>query len=142
MVTELHVRLAATAQRLIEKHGRDVTLYRQERTPGVAIKPWRGVPASVAPESVMGPIKVAVVPVSGSGFGHLIANKPGELTKEIAQMALLAADSIADLTTVPAELDPRRYDTLVDGAHAYQIVSVGMLKPGDTILLYVLALQS
>jgi len=37
----MHVRLAATAQRLILKHGRTLTFY-ETPTPADSAKPWRG----------------------------------------------------------------------------------------------------
>jgi len=134
--------LAATAKRLIEKHGRTVTLYRSERTPANASQPWRGVPQGTAPEDTMGPVAVAFVPPSGSGFGKALIDEEGQLTKAIDQVGLLAADSVAALSPAPTVTDPARYDRLVDGVHAYRIVSVGTLAPGTVTMLYVLGLKS
>lgn len=135
-----YVKLAATAQRLIEANGRDVTLYKKELTPAAAAKPWRGVPASTAPESTMGPIKIAFVPVGGSGLGYLLQDENGQVSKEITQEGLMAADSITALSPPPTELDPKLYSTVVDGSRAFRIVKIGELKPGDTSLIFVVGL--
>ena len=141
-----YVRLAATAKRLIEANGREVTLYRRQRTPSDSTKAWRGASRTTPPEASMGPVKVAFVPAGGSGsgevfLGFLLAQEGEQETKVIRQVGLLAVDSVAALSPPPAELDPGRYDHLVDGERPISIARVAELRPGDVALIYVLGLS-
>lgn len=134
-------RSAATAKRLVEKNGRDSTLYRKNRTPSDPSKPWRGS-GSAAPVT-MGPVKVAYVPPGGAGFGQLLQDVDGTLRRAADQVGLLAADSIAALSPAPAELDPGKYDSIADGSgQAFRILAVETLKPADTPVLYALILKA
>ena len=135
-------KLAATAKRLVEASGRLVTLYRQDRTPAVAGKPWRGPDAVPTPPDglVLGPIRVAFVPASGSGFGKLLFDSEGTLAVKIDQVGLMATDSVVALSATEADVE--KMDTLLDGTHVLKIVTVGHLKPADTSLLFLLGLKS
>ena len=131
-------KLAATAKRLVEKNGRDVTLYRRERDPGTPAEPWRG-PGAAPPEAILGPVKVAFVPPSGGGMGELLGQIEATLAQRIDQVGLLAANSVEDAS--PVEPDVTKYDTLVDGNTTFNILTVSTLRPAEKILLYVLALE-
>ncbi len=134
------VNLAKTAKKLVEANGRSVTLYKRDRTPAVAADPWRG-PDSVptSPDGlVIGPLKVAFVPATGSGFGKLLFDADNTLRRKIDLVGLLATDSVVALDFTAADVE--KADTLKDGTKIYKIVEVGHLQPGDTSLLFVLGL--
>ena len=135
------VKLAATAERLVEANGRDAVLFKKDRTPANVAEPWRG-PDLTAPDPAagIGPVKVAFVPPSGSGFGKLLFDADESLRVKIEQVGLLAAKSVTDLTPAATAADVEAADTLRDGTTIYKILSVGHLKPGDTSLLFVLGL--
>ena len=134
-------RLAAVAKRLIETNGRDVTLYRNDRAPADAAKPWRGPDGTPTPPDglVIGPVKIAFVPASGSGFGRALFDSSPTLRKKIDQVGLLATDSITALTFTADDVE--RVDTLKDGSKLLKIVEIGHLKPGSRSLIYVLGLK-
>lgn len=136
------VKLASTAQRLVEANGRDAVLFKKDRTPANAAEPWRG-PDLTAPDPAagIGPVKVAFVPASGSGFGKLLFDSEETLRVKIDEVGLLAVKSVTDLTPAATAEDVEQSDTLRDGTHVYKIVSVGHLKPADISLLFVLGLK-
>lgn len=138
------VKMAAVAKRLIEANGRDVTLYKRDRTPAVAGEPWRGPDSTPTPPDglVIGPVKMAFVPATGSGFGKLLFSGDETLMQKIDEVGLLAADSIEDLVPPFADTDIEAIDTLKDGTRIYKVVEVGHLKPADKSLLFVLGLKA
>lgn len=136
------VRLANTAQRLVEANGRDATLYKRDRTPANPAQPWRGPDSTPTPPDglVIGPVKVAFVPASGSGFGKLLFDADETIMQKIDEVGLLATNSAVD-GGFTAE-DVEKVDTLKDGARIYKIVEIGHLRPSDTSLLFVLGLRA
>lgn len=136
------VSLAAVAQRLIEENGRNVTLFKKDRTPANAAEPWRG-PDLTAPDPAagIGPVTVAFVPPTGGGFGKLLFDSDETLRVKIDQVGLLATDSVLDLVPPRTAAEVEQSDTLRDGTRVYKIVSVGHLQPGDTSLMFVLGLK-
>ena len=134
-------RLAATAKKLVEASGRNVTLYKRDRTPANPNEPWRGPDAVPTPPDgqVIGPVKVAFVPASGGGFGKILFDGDEALRVKIDQVGLLATTSATALAGI-TEAMIEDADTLVDGSTAYKIVTKGHLKPASTSLLFVLGL--
>ncbi len=132
-----YVRLAATAQRLVEANGRSVTAYKTNRTPDNPAEPWRGT--SSTPSTGAGgdsaPLIIAFVPPRGTGLGKLLERADGTLLDTIEQVGLLAAD------TVPAGDDIESFDQVLDGSTLYKIEQRETLKPGDTAVLHVLGLS-
>lgn len=131
-----YAKAAATAKRLIEAAGRDVDLFRVNRTPDNPAKPWHGVSGSpTVPEGgKVEPAKMVFVPPAGSGFGKLIQDLTGELKVAFEQVGLLASSSLS------AGTDAEAFDSMRDGSDLWKIVLRGHLKPGDTSLIYVLGL--
>lgn len=120
-----YAKLAATAQRLINKNGRDMTLTLRDRTAADPAKPWEG-PASPGTDTS--------VTVKGVHLGYLTEEKNGVLTRSSYETAYVAA-----LDTDPAVIET--YDTLVDGSDVWHIQDVEKLAPGDTRILYILQLS-
>ena len=135
------VRLAATAQRLIEANGRLVTLYKQDRTPTNPAQPWRGSGSTPTPPdgAVIGPVLVAFVPASGSGFGKTLFDADKSLMRKIEQVGFLATKSVTDLSFTTEDVE--RCDSVADGTKALKIVMISHLQPADTSLIFVLGLK-
>src|SRR5690606_37526088 len=114
--------LAATAQRLIVKRGRPMTLRRaqpvQRRD---AAKPWQGY--EVTPTET--PVACVIVPGSARD-GETYAS--GELRRIGDQMAYLAAPDVA------GSIGPG--DELIDGNTAYAVKEATFYGPGITGILW------
>jgi len=135
------VELAEVAQELIEENGRDAVLFKKSRVPKDAGKPFRGPDLSApVPAGGVGPVKVAFIPASGSGFGKVLFDADETLRVKIDEVGLLAVNSVTDLVPPGTVEDVEQADTLRDGSKVYKIRSVGHLKPGDTSLIFVLGL--
>ena len=129
------VKLAATAKRLIEANGREVTMYKRNRTPSNVAQPWRG-PAA-APTTSDGDTltpKIAFVPSGGGGLG-IMTMTSAELEKSFDQIGLLASDSVTGKNI-------EDFDTIVDDAKVWKIQLVEELKPAGTSLIYALGLKA
>lgn len=135
------VKLAATAQRLIEKNGREVRIVKANRTAANLSQPWRGNAA--APTSTLGgDVKTAkgcVVPASGPGLGRLVIDVIGRVATAYDQVMLVASNSVSD-----AKLDG--YDQVIDveadgSETVWKIVARGELRPAKKSLIWVLAVK-
>jgi hypothetical protein len=129
------VKLAATAKRLIEQSGRAVTLYKQNREPADEAQPWRGPDMSVPPSSAEGGgrlsgVKAAFVPARGSGFGRDYVERQDDLSRNVEQVALIAA------TSLPAGTDLGAFDSMLDGSTVWRIYFAAKLAPATTALCW------
>ncbi len=122
-----YTKTAATAKRLIEKYGRTVTLYKDERDDAVAGEPW-GPPVPGTSEEITTVIGV-FVPVGGGGFGFELRDKATKLDVTLEQEFMVATTS-----ATAAEL--KEADSMSDGSRGWKIVVRQELKPGDTSLLF------
>ena len=143
MPNALHIKLAATAKRLIEKNGRAVDLFKTNRTPANPAQPWRGVSgAPTVPEGgvTIPSVIMAFVPAEANdeGFGKMINDGDGSLSVAFDQIGLLATDS---LPTGITTLDVEQADAMRDGVDIWKIVKRGHLKPGDTSMIFALGLE-
>lgn len=129
-----YVRLAATAKRLIEANGRNVTLYKPNTTPANPSQPWRGPDTTSPPDSGKGGDSLTVlacfVPARGTSFGADRTARPGSLLEDVEQYALIASTSMPDGT------DLTQYDSIDDGSNIWQIVFSGELRPSTTSLIW------
>lgn len=123
-MADLSITLAATAKRLIDKHGRTVTVVKHDsNTVADPTKPWRGTSTPVA-ITVTG--KAAFVPRTFilASFGQ---DFDGVL--EEGEYALFAAndDGGNDLET---------FNVMKDGGKDWKIMRTELIAPGDTRVLY------
>lgn len=121
-----YTRLAATAKRLVEANGRQVTLVKRDSGEGVSGKPWRGPGA--LPDDTQTPKAVFVGPGAalGTGFEDLV----GDVVKSGRSYALVAQDSLPGV-------DVSGYGFL-DGQ---RVAKAHVLKPGSVVVLYALELE-
>ncbi len=129
-----YTRLAATAKRLIEANGRQITLRKRDRTAAAASEPWRGPDEEPTdPDGDVETAIAAIVPASGSGFGSTVVID-ATLAQAFAKVALIAQGSLA------SGVDLREFDTVEDGTEAYRIANVEELRPASTTVIYALGL--
>lgn len=121
-----YVKLAATAQRLIAKTGRTVTLQRLSSEPGDPDKPWKG-PGQ--PEVVQEKeLKATFVPPS-AGLGRNLVDE--ELLKRSDQVALVA----------PSDINLEVFNLILDSGVKWRIEWMQTLMPAEQVLLYVFGVK-
>lgn len=146
------VAAAETAQRLVEAHGRAVTLYKANRDADDVAKPWRGTSSTPAPGDsgvVIADVLVSFVSAGNGGqganlLGRAVTGGDGTLSVAYEQIALLASDSIVDAGYTVDEVEEcdLLLDTRVNGeTELWRIVEVGHLRPASDSILLVLGLK-
>lgn len=120
----IHDKFAATAERLIAKHGRDMTLYQLSRSAADSNKPWEGASTGFA-DSLTGKALLT---------DYTDDEVDGEIIRRTDKKLLFAAKTagMKDLT---------KFDKLDDGGSIYSIVRVKLLKPGTTSILYTIQVR-
>ena len=125
------VKLAATAKRLIEKNGRDITLV----TPADTVlrdanKPWRGVDmARNNGNEVELIVKAAFLQVgTDTQFGEDEESESTLLIRDNSKIFLIASTSLG-------VSDIRSFTEIRDGTTVYNIVNITILKPADIELI-------
>jgi len=117
----------ATAQRLITKFGRSVTLVEFDTTLADSAKPWDGpADARTAPDSTLVLDAVSVQPGGSSqqlGFSVF----SDDLISRLAAIFIVSPGASADLSTYQELLD-------TDGVR-YKIDAVEVLKPGPDVIV-------
>lgn len=119
----VHTKFANLAERLIAKHGRDMTIKKDSRAPADPSKPWRGP----NPNPLTGYADSA--DVKGVMVGFEDAEIDGDYIKRTDKKLLVACKPIdaKDLTT---------FDTLFDESQVYGIKLMEVIKPGTTKIMY------
>lgn len=127
-MADLAVKLAATAKRLIEKHGRTVSIVKHGSTDASGTKPWRGVSAPVV-ATVTG--KAVFVPKTFV-LTSFTADVDG--VSEEGEYALFAADNDdgENLET---------FNVMQDGGRDWKLLRTELIAPGDTRVLYMFQVQ-
>lgn len=119
----VHDKFANLAERLINKHGRDVTLRKLSRVLEDADKPWRGTD---------------VDPAVGYEFEHVVRavftdynedEIDGDEVRRGDKRLLVAAKSVPGVDLLKA-------DSLLDEGSVYGIIRGNLLRPGTTEILY------
>jgi hypothetical protein len=117
------IKLAATAKRLIDANGRDVTVVKFGSTPADSEKPWRG---QKVPHETEVTGKAAFVPKTQ------IITTYAEIQEEVrreGEYALFAADD-------DGGYDLRSFDAIVDRGQQWRILKTEVIQPADTKILY------
>lgn len=126
-----YVRLKATAERLMAKNGRQLTLHRLEKTSDDALKPWRGT-SDPRPGDVLTVYGVFVKPASLAHLGYVAGLDDFRIMED--DFVMLSPEGIID-----TEIET--YNEVVDDNRQWRIDSLQRLKPGPTIMLYLLRLK-
>lgn len=116
------------AKRLIDKHGREVTLVKSSPTPDNASQPWRGsdAPASGA-AAASGLVEVtataAIVRVTEEDEEFLLVKRGG-------MAAIVAYTDTSPLT------DVSRFTVLRDGSTSWHILNANIVHVGAQFIIY------
>jgi len=133
MVNELHIKLAQTAKRLIEKNGRLVVLINSDRTNTDAAVPWR---RNLTPSDGGTEISVKAVYVYPSGdtrMGSEIILDGISLNKKYKYLIFSEDSSPGN--------DYSKFSYVQDGAELYKINTHQELKPGEKTILHLMELD-
>lgn len=123
-----HARFIELAQRLIDKHGRTVTLEVLSSTPADANKPWKGAAEPTVASSYS--VKGVFVPLSSAeALGLKITDN--ELLRGVNETLLVAAT--AD--------DFRSCNSVSDSSVRHRIKFAEVLAPGDQTILYYFGIE-
>lgn len=124
-----HARFIELAQRLIDKHGRTVTLEVLSSTPADANKPWKGA-ATPTVASNFAPVKGVFVPLaSAEALGLKITDN--ELLRGVNETLLVAG----------SDDDFRACNSVSDNSVRHRIKFAEVLAPGDQIVLYYFGIE-
>lgn len=132
MSAELHTRLAATATRLLTKHGRPITLVAESRTPGDATKPWD--PPDPTETTLTGLYGVFVPPNTVRQFGVTALGRGTEFVDLLAMSEQIVIVNSANI---------RPYRILRDSKDNtdWGIIGIQELEPGTVEVLSFLAVR-
>lgn len=130
--------LAETAQRLINLHGRSVTLYLGDVTPTDTDKPWRGARTTPGtnPGQTVGPLKAVFV---SNTEGELARSLYAALTGGTGVPPRRGRDSFLVAGLDLGATDPKTIDAVVDGGDEWRVTGLDIIKPGD--VLYAITLE-
>jgi hypothetical protein len=123
--------LAALAKILIDDAGRSITVIRFKQTANEPAKPWKGPgdPTTVPDASSV----VRGVFVGASGGPSLgISAQHKDLLVRCKEICLVDPLASFDLSTA---------DEIVDGGVHWKIEFVDILKPADTVVLYIIGVS-
>ena len=125
-------RVAATAQRLVEKNGRDILLARAGEVPVDPDRPWLGTePGEEITVLMRG---VFVPPGTVRQFGVTSLGEGTELTD-------LTTFSEQIVIVAQGEVDLRQFTTLIDRDDRWGILAVQVLRPANLNLLGFIAVR-
>jgi hypothetical protein len=123
-----YIDLAAMAENLITESGREVTVVRYKQSADDSAKPWHGPgdPTTV-PDATDTVYAAFVAPGSMGKYAQDV-----DAMKRCEQACLVGPGASFDLTTA---------DEVVDGGVRWHVESATVVKPGATVLLYMLGLR-
>lgn len=133
----IHDKFRAVAKKLIDKHGRPVTLIRSSATSADMSKPWRG-----SDEPASGPAGDDGTEVTATGVFLEVTERdePFLLIKRGATALLVAASDLS------AEQDVTQFEEVRDGsavtATTWHIVAAHVIAPGPQVILYTFEVES
>ena len=120
----------ATAQRLIDKYGRVVTIVAvPDNIPADADEPWEHVEPVDPPEY---DVRGCVVPA----FNY---NRSDDIEVKATDKECLVAASVLEAAGLTRE--PSTKDTLIDGDKVYRIMACDTVNPGEQNVLFTLLLR-
>ena len=121
-----YVRLEATATRLINRNGRDITFQGFDRAPDDPLRPWRG-PASSAPASTFA-TRGAFVPPNTVRQFRLTALGEGT---DFDDLVRFSEQVIIVTYNGNRTVDLRAFDQVLDRTTTWGIVGLQVLRPAD-----------
>jgi hypothetical protein len=125
-----YLELATLANTLIAETGRTVTVNCYRQIPADSAKPWKGPTSPTTTPSATDTPKAVFVGASG-GPPLGIRSADDDLMKRAQEICLIGPGASYDLQTA---------NEVVDGSVHWSVLFVDVLKPGDTVLLYIVGL--
>lgn len=122
-----YVRLAATAKRLIDKNGRQISFVKLNETPENSSRPWNG-PDEDGADTLLALRGVFVPPNTVRQFGLTALGEGTEFQD-------LIAFSQQIIITAQGENDLREYTSVIDRSDRWGIIGLQVLRPADVTLL-------
>lgn len=119
------LRVIETAQRLIKKDGRAISLVRFNETPQNEAQPWLGPSDPRSGETKLA-VDAVFVPPGSVGLRLGLAITSEDLLKNSEQIAITSPGATVDLAV---------YQEIEDGATRWKITNAEVLKPGNAVLL-------
>lgn len=113
---------------MVAEFGRSVTVIRDSLVAGDPAAPWDGPSDGTETE-----VPATAVFVSAGELGHLVEGD--DTLKNATKIALIAAAE-----TDPAKLE--EFQRIDDGGELWRMTKVNTLQPGDTRILYIIALET
>lgn len=121
-----YAELAMVANQLIADTGRIITVSRFQQSPADANKPWEGPSSAAAPDAT-DDVTATFVGYSDSGFKC----KDVDLAKRTEEVCFIGPEASFDVTTA---------NDILDGSVHKRVLWADRVKPGSTVLLYVLGI--
>lgn len=128
--------LALSAQTLIDRFGRQLTITVNDSTPADSTKPWRGDGTNSTSKTVMGVIFPAVMEEPDNDEVRLAYSRTlihGEVRRGDSQVIISALDT--------GVIDPNLIDTVIDGGVTWHVIKADKIQPGGTLLAYILFIR-
>ena len=115
------------AERLIEENGRTLSLVRRDQgNPTNPAQPWRGsTEAATITVAVLG----VVIDFEKEDFD-------GSLVRRGDKRILISDKSVIDEGGGASNLQIEDYDHILDGTTRWKILTVNLIEPGDTRIMY------
>lgn len=122
-----YAKFRSLAERLIEENGRTLLLVRRDQgNPADPAKPWRdSTEAATITVTVLG----IVIDFEKEDFD-------GSLVRRGDKRILIADKSVIDEGGGAGNLQIEDYDHILDGTTRWKILSVNLIEPGDTRIMY------
>ncbi len=129
-----YTRLANTAQRLIDKNGRAITIVKLSRVNDDPNFPWRGNETPrVSVNDTISTIGVFVEPYSLARFGFLSSDD--ELIKRAEQVVMVSGNGTS-------QKDLSLFDEIIDFDNTrWKIDRTNRLRPAENTLIYALGVK-
>ena len=117
------------AERLINENGRSLTLQREDQVNPVDVaEPWRAADPAGA--------NIVSLTVLGVFIEYEKEDFDGSLVRRGDKRVLVAAKDTEDVRTGTENILVEDFDTLLDGAEIWKIITVEVIEPGPLRVMY------
>lgn len=117
----------ATARRLVQKFGRQVTLVKLKQTSSDSAKPWQAPTDARSAPDVSTVVSAAAVPPSSETALGLTARAP-EIAKQVEQILIMEPSTSDTLV--------EDHNLVIDQGKEFKILDIEKLQPAGVALLY------
>lgn len=135
-----HAKLAKTAQRLIQKHGREITLCQRATSAPDFEKPWRGS-ISESIENPADPLSTQTLALKGVFIDAQGGDaSPGQ---EFSRLGLTTDGKLKFLVAALdlGSQDPLSFQQILDAGQVWRVTLCKVLAPGSTTILHIFEVE-